>query len=249
MMRRNVKMGNGGAKVPSAIISLAIIILSYVLMRHIIQPPFPIALTNFYMIFVLAGVFIYITLDDGRIGEFLDFISLRSKENVIYDLIRKALLVFIPLFVAYHVYSTEKASYSPPAELFQPHVTPPQWVVDMKIPSWAADYEKWEKERIKRGQRIYENHCLSCHGKEADGKGPVASAIRYPAPPTNFKEPGTIAQLPINYVFWRVRDGGIFNKQFKSAMPGWGDELDEEEIWEVIMYIYTKAGVRPRTWE
>jgi mono/diheme cytochrome c family protein len=77
----------------------------------------------------------------------------------------------------------------------------------------------------------------------------MASAIRYPTAPTNFKEPGTIAQLPLSYVYWRVRDGGIFDKQFKSAMPGWGDELDDDEIWKVIIYTYTKAGVKPRTWE
>lgn len=77
----------------------------------------------------------------------------------------------------------------------------------------------------------------------------MAKAIRYPAAPTNFKEPGTIAQLPLGYVYWRVRDGGIKDKQFQSAMPGWGGELDDDEIWKVIMYTYTKAGVKPRTWE
>ncbi len=236
-------------RIPSAVISIAIVVFSYIFMRYIIQPPFPPALVNFYMLFVLAGVLIYITLDDRRLEEFLDFISLRSKENLFYDLLRKALLVAIPLLVAYNVYSREKVSYSPPAELFQPHVTPPQWVVDMEVPEWAADFDNWSPERIKRGQKIYEDHCLVCHGKEADGKGPAASAIRYPAAPTNFKEPGTIAQLPLSYVYWRVRDGGIFDKQFKSAMPGWADELEEEQIWEVIMYIYTKAGVKPRTWE
>ena len=235
--------------IPSGVIALLTIIGSYVLMRYVAQPPLPVNLTNFFMMFVLAGVLIYITLEDSRINEFLDFISLRSRLPLIWDVFRKGILVLIPVFIAYNVYSKEKVTYAPPGELFQPHVTPPQWVVDQKVPDWAAHPEKWDPKYIEEGKYIYEDNCLPCHGKDADGKGPLASSIRYPAAPTNFKEPGTIAQLPIAYVFWRVRDGGIEDKQFNSAMPGWGDELEQDEIWKVIMYIYHKAGVKPRTWE
>ncbi|MGD2079889.1 MAG: c-type cytochrome [Nitrospirota bacterium] len=241
--------GNDKKGIPSGIIALATIIGAYIAMRYVVQPPFPANLTNFYMLFIIAGVVIYITLSDERIEEFLDFISLRSKLPAVWDLSRKAILALIPLFVAFNVYSAQKVTYAPPAELFQPHVTPPKWTVDLEIPEWAAHFEKWSEEHIEEGKNIYEDNCLPCHGKEADGKGPMASAIRYPAAPTNFREPGTIAQLPLGYVYWRVRDGGIFDKQFNSAMPGWGDELDDDEIWKVIMYTYTKAGVKPRTWE
>jgi mono/diheme cytochrome c family protein len=235
--------------IPSGVIALMTLIGSYVLMRYVAQPPLPSNLTNFFMMFVFAGVLIYITLEDRRIEEFLDFISLRAGVPVVWDVFRKAVLVIIPLFVAYNVYSKEKVTYAPPGELFQPHVTPPQWVVDLKVPDWAAYPEKWDAGRIEEGRKIYEDNCLPCHGKDADGKGPLAASIRYPAAPTNFKEPGTIAQLPLSYVYWRVRDGGIFDKQFNSAMPGWGDELDEDEMWKVIMYVYNKAGVKPRTWD
>ena len=230
-------MDNEKKGLPSGIVALFILVGSYIIMRFIIRPPFPSNLANFFMLFILAGVVIYITLEDKRIEEFLDFISLKSKEPVHWDIIRKAVLVLFPLLVAFNVYSSEKISYAPTAELFSPHVTPPQWVVSLKVPDWAEDVNRWDP------------NCAPCHGENADGKGPMASAIRYPTTPTNFKEPGTIAQLPLSYVYWRVRDGGIFDKQFKSAMPGWSDELDDDEIWKVIMYAYTKAGVKPRTWE
>lgn len=254
--RRRRRQGNNGDEamsenrkgIPSGVTALITIIGSYVLMRYIMRPPLPSNLTNFFMLFVLAGVLIHITLDDRRIDEFIGFISLTSKQPLVWDILRKAVLVVIPLFVAYNVYSKEKVTYSPPGELFSPHVTPPQWVVDFKVPEWASNAGKWDPKHLEEGRKIYEQNCLPCHGKDADGNGPVAHAIRYPAAPTNFKEPGTIAQLPIAYVFWRVRDGGIFDKQFKSAMPGWGDELEEDEMWKVIMYSYYKAGVKPRTW-
>ncbi len=242
-------MSNGKKKIPSGIVALLVIIGAYVLMRFIIQPPLPANLTNFFMMFVIAGVIIYITLEDERIEEFLDFISFRSKLPPLWDVLRKAVLVLIPLFVAYNVYSKERITYAPPAELFQPHVTPPEWVVTLNVPEWARDPDKWDPKLIEEGKKIYDDNCAPCHGENADGKGPLARSIRYPAAPTNFKEPGTLAQLPLSYVYWRVRDGGIFDPQFKSAMPGWGDELEEDEIWKVIMYAYHKAGVRPRTWE
>ena len=131
-------MGKNKKGLPSGIVALVIIIGSYVLMRHVAKPPLPSNLVSFFMIFVVAGVVIYITLDDKRIEEFLNFISLRSKEPIVYDLIRKGILVLIPFFIAYTVYSNEKIRYFPPAELFQPHVTPPQWVVTFKIPDWVA---------------------------------------------------------------------------------------------------------------
>ncbi|HLC17122.1 MAG TPA: cytochrome c [Thermodesulfovibrionia bacterium] len=242
-------MENEKKGLPSGVVALFILVGAYVFMRFIIRPPFPSNLTNFYMLFILAGVIIYITLEDKRIQEFLDFISLKSKEPSHWDITRKAVLVLIPFLAAYNVYSSEKITYAPSAELFAPHVTPPKWVVDLKVPEWAADVNKWDTKHIDEGKKIYEANCVPCHGENADGKGPMASAIRYPASPTNFQEPGTIAQLPLGYVFWRVRDGGIFDKQFKSAMPGWSDELDDDEMWKVIMYAYTKAGVKPRTWE
>lgn len=229
-------------------VALIIILGAYILMRYIVQPPLPANLTNFYMMFVLAGVVIYITLEERRIAEFLDFISLRSKVPLIWDVLRKAIIIIIPFFVAYNVYAREKNAYAPPAELFQPHVTPPQWTVDYKVPDWAADPDRWDLKHLEEGKKIYEDNCLPCHGKNGDGKGPAAKGVRYPAAPTNFKEPGTIAQLPLTYVYWRVRDGGVKDRQFNSAMPDWGSELDEDEIWQVIMYSYHLAGVKPRTW-
>ena len=234
-------------KIPSAVVALIIIIGSYVLMRFVISPPFPSALTNFFMLFIIAGVVIYITLEDSRINEFLDYISFSVKVNPIYGIIRIIAIAIIPLFAAYNVYSAVRISYTPPGTLFQPHPTPPGWVVGLNVPKWAADPAIWDKNLIEEGKLIYEDNCASCHGKDADGRGPDARALRYPAAPTNFKEPGTIAQLPLSYVYWRVRDGGI-NDPFMSSMPGWGQEMDDDEIWKTIMYMYTKAGVKPRTW-
>jgi len=231
---------------PSAVLALMIIVGSYLAMRYLLR--FPSALTNFFMIFVGGGVLIHITLEDRRIEEFLRFISFRSRVHVAYAVIRIGALALIPVLVSYHVYSDVRVAYVPPGELFQPHVTPPEWVVGLKVPDWAADPQKWDQRLVQEGKVLYEDYCAPCHGKNADGKGPEEKALRYPSAPTNFRDPGTIAQLPLSYVYWRVKEGGIRDRQFMSAMPGWGDEMNDDEIWRTIVYMYTKAGVKPRIW-
>ncbi|MBT9167182.1 MAG: hypothetical protein DDT19_00506 [Syntrophomonadaceae bacterium] len=166
------------------------------------------------------------------------------------NIISAAIVLVISAAVAYAVYDNVKISYKPPAMIFTPHPTPPGWVVGFKIPEWMGgeDPARWDMKHIEEGKKLYEDNCASCHGKEADGKGPDAKAIRYPAAPTNFKDPGAIRMIQLSYAYWRVKDGGIHDKQFMSAMPGWGEEMDDDEIWKTIMYMYHKAGVKPRTW-
>lgn len=237
-------------------LSLIILIAAYILMRYVGGLPGP--LVNFFMLFIFAGSVIHITLKKGDIQETKRFISFVFSKgdshkgapvSSVLAGLRLVILVLIPLIAAITVYGKVAVSKTPPAALFTPHPTPPQWVVTLKVPDWAATIEKWDPKAIEEGGKIYEANCLPCHGKDADGKGPNAAAIKYPTSPTNFKEAGTIAQLPLSYVFWRVKDGGIFDPQFKSAMPGWNNELTEDEMWKVIMYVYSKAGVKPRTWE
>ena len=51
--------------------------------------------------------------------------------------------------------------------------------------------------------------------------GPAASGFRYPIRPANFQDAGTIAQLTLPYVYWRLTVGGIQN-QFRP-----GDRMDK----------------------
>lgn len=58
-------------------------------------------------------------------------------------------------------------------------------------------------------------------------------------------DPEAIATLDQGYVFWRISDGGR-EAPFLSAMPAWKDELTEEQVWQVVLYIYRAAGVSPK---
>src|SRR6266849_2511235 len=69
----------------------------------------------------------------------------------------------------------------------------------------------------------------------------------------NFQDPGTIAMLQEAYLFWRITEGGPGlpkeSTPWNSVMPAWEDRLTEEQIWEVIMYLYDATVQQPRRWE
>ncbi len=64
---------------------------------------------------------------------------------------------------------------------------------------------------------------------------------------------GTISQLEETYVYWRIATGGPGLPQgatpWNSSMPVWQDFFSDEEIWQVVAYIYEASGSTPRVSE
>jgi cytochrome c oxidase cbb3-type subunit II len=82
---------------------------------------------------------------------------------------------------------------------------------------------------LARGQKIYQDFCLGCHGPVGDGMGPAQPYI-YP-PPFNF----TILKN-------REISGGILYYQIMNgitgtAMPYFKRELESEKIWDVGNFV------------
>ncbi len=90
----------------------------------------------------------------------------------------------------------------------------------------------------EKGETVYLKRCLQCHGEEGDGLGPAAERLN--PPPRDFtlglykiKSSAFDADLPNDEDLLRmVRDG-----MPGTAMPGWGDMLSEQDMWDVIAYI------------
>ncbi|MFQ5692249.1 MAG: c-type cytochrome [Nitrospinota bacterium] len=83
---------------------------------------------------------------------------------------------------------------------------------------------------VAEGKVIYQKYCASCHGKNGDGKGPAAAALK--PRPTNF--------LELRYMSMRSRVDlyeSIANGRPNTAMSPWKGTLSEKEIWDTIAYI------------
>lgn len=87
---------------------------------------------------------------------------------------------------------------------------------------------------ISNGKRLYQTHCAACHGASGVGDGPAGKQL--------VPHPANLAfarRLPVTtdaFFFWTLSEGG---KPFGSAMPAFGDQLSNNEIWQIIHYINT----------
>ncbi|GJL80289.1 MAG: hypothetical protein NPINA01_32780 [Nitrospinaceae bacterium] len=102
---------------------------------------------------------------------------------------------------------------------------------------------------LREGGEIYFKNCLLCHGDLMDGQGLFAD--RFFPPPADFTHSVSVVTLPPSYAYWRIVKGGpgLPDKfsPWDSSMPAWEDQLSEEEIWKVILFIYATATEKKET--
>jgi copper transport protein len=95
---------------------------------------------------------------------------------------------------------------------------------------------------IARGQALFAQNCVVCHGSTGQGDGP--SSVSLNPPPPDFSLPHT-AYHSDGYLFTAIRDGLP-----GSAMPAWSGKLTEGQEWDLVNAIrqynrLTVAGATP----
>ena len=107
------------------------------------------------------------------------------------------------------------------------------------------------RKHVENGRQIYYRNCVFCHGDDMGGNGMFVHGLD--PIPTNFADGDTIANLRETFLFWRIAKGGPGLPEeggpWDSAMPAWEKHLKEEEMWEVILFLYDFTGERPRARE
>lgn len=106
-----------------------------------------------------------------------------------------------------------------------------------------ASHELEDRDTV-RGAEVYAENCASCHGVSLEGQ-------------PDWQTPGPDGVLPApphdeNGHTWHHSNADLFEytslggaevvrrlgiKGFNSGMPGFGEVLSEEEIWDVLAYI------------
>ena len=122
----------------------------------------------------------------------------------------------------------------------EPVVAPTSVATDMVRPAPPAQYAgkknplAGDAAAAESGKQTYNVYCSSCHGESGKGDGPAASALN----PKPQDLAGHEMQMTDDYIFWRIREGGLM-EPFRSSMPAWKDVLSEEQIWQIVAYLRT----------
>jgi mono/diheme cytochrome c family protein len=221
----------------------------------------PRSLLTMYMVFVVSGALMAFTFTDEGAQELAAPIR-ALVEDPSQKRLRNIVFVAVPLLAGYYTYASLSPDFEAPVELRTIHPAPPS-----KFKAYGKSYNlatlqnplrKYQKEDpakfhelVKAGGEVYIKNCQYCHGDKLDGKGPYAAGLN--PTPINFRDVGTIAQLQESFLFWRIATGGpglpAEAAPWISSMPVWEHFLTEEEIWQVILFMYDYTGRQPRSWE
>jgi len=87
---------------------------------------------------------------------------------------------------------------------------------------------------LSAGEELYlessaKTPCKTCHGKNGDGRGAMASM--FAPPPRNFSCRDTIAGVPDGQLFWIIKNGSP-----GTSMPAF-KKLTDEQIWQLVHHI------------
>ncbi len=84
--------------------------------------------------------------------------------------------------------------------------------------------------RVYRGDIVYKNYCVLCHGVKADGQGRAARI--YTPKPANL----VLSDKNAEYKELIIRKGGAALAR-SEFMPPWNDELTNEQISDVVAFL------------
>lgn len=93
----------------------------------------------------------------------------------------------------------------------------------------------------KKGENLYIEKCVLCHGPQGEGWNWAKKAAKPPVPVPDL---ATVApQRSAQYLFDVVKEGGeaVGKTRF---MPPFGFQLSDQEVWDIVAYM--RALSRPK---
>ena len=90
-------------------------------------------------------------------------------------------------------------------------------------------------ENLIRGDTLYRNFCMPCHGETAQGDGPVVGPGRLPATPIMNLTSQRAMELSDGYMWGIIGQG-------RGLMPSYGRILPEDR-WAIILHVRDLQGL------
>jgi hypothetical protein len=233
----------------------------YVLLRFGFTVPIPSSVISIYMGIVSIAILAYLSSSQERRDEVsLPLIRFMTEKR--YTALLGATAVAIPALAAANVYVRMNVPIEPPFFPRTIHPASPSEirVHDNNIAIDAGDNPFRELEtsnpeefrkHVENGRQVYYRNCHFCHGDNLAANGMFAHGLN--PIPTNFADGQTLPILRETFLFWRIAKGGPGlpeeSAPWDTAMPAWEKFLKEEEMWDVILFLYDFTGDFPRARE
>lgn len=108
----------------------------------------------------------------------------------------------------------------------------------LAVPAYPDTYRTpsvpYETISVARGQDLFREHCVRCHGASGHGDGPDARGLALA--PADLTEPHT-ALHTAGDLFWWLTHG-----KPPGTMPGFADRLSEDDRWDLINFVRTLSS-------
>jgi len=250
-----------GVLAGSLLLSAAVLAFLVLVFPHLAQwivgsdrsLPVPRTLLIWYLLLLATAIGVYVTSDSATMAEFIAPLraAVVGGSPTWQRIALAALAGALPLGLGALVFIGSVPPSAPPALIRQQH---PGMSSESAAPYVGANnpFRKLRgaerDEALVRGRGLYARHCAVCHGGKHDGAGLAARGMRLR--PVNFRDPGTIATLVEDAVFWRVNEGWVGlptnATPWDSAMPRWHDDVEEDDLWRIVLSEFEDAAVAPR---
>jgi mono/diheme cytochrome c family protein len=233
----------------------------YVVLRFGFTVPIPASVISIYMGIASLAILAYVSSSQERREEVSrPLVRLMTERR--YTPFLVAMAVALPALAAANVYVRMNVPIEPPFFPRTIHPASPSEirVHDRTVPIDAGDnpFRQLEtsnpeefRKHVENGRQVYYRNCVFCHGDNLGGNGMFAHALN--PIPTNFADGQTLPNLRETFLFWRVAKGGPGMPEegapWDTAMPAWENFLTEDEIWDVVLFLYDFTGARPRARE
>jgi hypothetical protein len=229
----------------------------YVVLRFGFAVPIPASVISIYMGIVSLAILAYLSSSEVRREE-VSRPLVRFMTERRYTALLVAAAVALPALAAANVYVQMNVPIEPPFFPRTIHPASPSEITvhDNRVQIDAGDNPFRELERsnpeefrrhVENGRQVYYRNCVFCHGDNLAGNGMYAHALN--PIPTNFADGQTLPNLSETFLFWRISKGGPGMPEegapWDTAMPAWEKFLKEDEIWDVILFLYDFTGQRP----
>jgi mono/diheme cytochrome c family protein len=231
----------------------------YILLRFGFTAPIPTSVISIYMGIASIAILAYMSSSQQRRDEISGPLVRFITEKRFAPLLG-ATVVAIPALAAANVYVQMNVPVEPPLFSRTIHPASPTQITvhDRRIdldagenPFRALERSSPEEFRkhVENGRQVYYRNCVFCHGDNMSANGMFAHGLD--PIPTNFHD--VVAQLRETFLFWRISKGGPGLPEeggpWDTAMPAWEKFLKEDEIWDVILFLYDFTNQRPRARE